>query len=101
MSKNKLRIYLDLLLTFSRRIDLNDINLIFLRKNFLFFCEMVITTTLFLFLAKKFEIKKKVFFDSAYIDMRHKQYNFAFHFYDNNDIYNTYKSINEGYKYLI
>ena len=55
---------------------------------------------LFLFFAKKFEIKK-FFFDTTYVDMRHKQYNFAFHFYDNDDTYNIYKSINEGYKFLI
>ena len=33
--------------------------------------------------------------------MWHKHYNFTFHFFDNGDIYNTYKSINEGNKYLI
>ena len=31
----------------------------------------------------------------------HKQYNFIFHFFDNDDIYNTLNSINEEYKCLI
>ena len=31
--------------------------------------------------------------------MWHKHYNFTFHFFDNDDIYNIYKSINEVNKY--